>query len=64
MKTYQQPQAHHWIIARLLVDSFGHSGGYSYNDERALSVIWMVKELGGKKVSEMLATIQLEKRRP
>lgn len=55
---YKEPQAHHWIIARLLRVRYGHS--YTYDDDRARTVMWMIRELGAKRVSQMLATIQQE----
>lgn len=57
-RQYKEPQAHHWIIVRLIVDGFLHGRTYSYNDERARSVIWLVKELGAKRVSEMMSAIK------
>jgi hypothetical protein len=58
---YKEPQAHHWIIVRLLRDQF--KNGNSYNEDRARTAVWLIKELGGKRVMQMLTELQQEERR-
>ena len=58
---YKEPQSHHWIIARLLRDHFKQ--GSSYSEDRARTAVWLIKELGGKRVMQMLTALQQEELR-
>jgi hypothetical protein len=62
-RQYKEPQAHHWIIVRLLRDHFKNGNSYSYNEDRARTAAWLIKELGGKRVMQMLTELQQEERR-
>ena len=55
---YQEPQAHHWIVLRLvrrLIKSQGIRGG---DAER--SAIWLVREVGGKQLVKMIQQLEQE----
>jgi hypothetical protein len=58
MKFYERPQAHHWVIARLLRANF--KDNKTYNVETARSVMWMIRTLGGTQVNEMLDALRFE----
>lgn len=58
MKFYERPQAHHWIIARLIRASFKNSG--TYNVETARSIMWLMRTLGSTQVNEMLDALRFE----
>jgi hypothetical protein len=58
MKNYQEPQAQHWIVLRLVKQSFkDHKGGHSRTT--GLSTVWLIREVGIKQVMDMI--LQLEK---
>jgi hypothetical protein len=57
MKKYKQPEAQHWIVLRLVRQSFkDHKGGHSRN--AGLSTVWLIREVGIKQVMDMI--LQLE----
>lgn len=58
MKFYERPQAHHWIIARLVRANV--KSKQSYNMETARSVVWLMRTLGNAQVFEMLDALRFE----
>lgn len=58
MKFYEKPQAHHWIIARLIRASFKHRSLYTIDTAR--SIMWMVRTVGGAQLNEMLDALRFE----
>lgn len=58
MKLYEQPQAHHWIIARLIRASFKNRN--LYNIDTARSIMWMVRTVGSAQLNEMLDALRFE----
>lgn len=61
MKSYIQPQAHHWIIARLVrtYDKTNKSN-MKYFIDHARSVAWLMSQVGYSQVNEMMDALQLE----
>lgn len=57
MKKYQEPQAHHWIVLRLLRQLFKE---YGHNRTAGRATLWLVREVGGKKVVEMIQQLEDE----
>jgi hypothetical protein len=58
MKKYQKPQAHHWVVLRLarqLIKTHRVRSG-----DAQLSAIWLVREVGGKQVVEMIQQLEQE----
>lgn len=58
MKKYQEPQAHHWIVLRLLRQIFRAHGGHGRN--AGLSTLWLIREVGSKRVMEMIQQLEDE----
>jgi hypothetical protein len=59
MKNYQEPQAQHWIVLRLVKQSFkDHKGGHSRTT--GLSTLWLIREVGIKQVIEMIDQLHAE----
>ena len=58
MKEYQEPQAQHWIVLRLLRQLFKSHGGHSRNAQ--LSTLWLIREVGSKRVMEMIQQLEKE----
>ncbi len=59
MKKYQEPQAHHWIVLRLVRQLFKTHKGHGRN--AGLATLWLIRELGGgNKVVEMIQQLEQE----
>ena len=58
MKKYQEPQAHHWIVLRLVRQLFKTHGRHSRN--ASLSTLWLVREVGSNRVIEMIDQLEKE----
>jgi hypothetical protein len=56
-KQYKQPEAQHWIVLRLVRQSFKTHKGHSRTT--GLSTTWLIREVGIKQVMDMI--LQLEK---
>lgn len=55
---YKEPEAHHWIVLRLarqLIKTQGVRGG-----DVGRSVLWLVREVGGKPVVKMIQQLEQE----
>ena len=58
-KQYQEPEAQHWIVLRLVKQSFkDHKGGHSRTT--GLSTIWLLREVGSKRLIEMIDQLHAE----
>jgi hypothetical protein len=58
MKKYQEPQAHHWIVLRLLRQLLKSQGGHGRN--AGLSTVWLIREVGIKRVMSMIEQLEQE----
>jgi len=58
MKKYQEPQAHHWIVLRLLRQVFKSQGGHGRNAQ--LGTLWLIREVGSKRVMSMIQQLEDE----
>ena len=58
MKFYERPQAHHWIIARLV--SASTKDKKTYTMETARSIMWLIRTLGQAQVFDMLDALRFE----
>jgi hypothetical protein len=58
MKKYQEPQAQHWIVLRLVRQLFKAHGGHSQNAGR--STLWLIREVGIKQVMSMIQQLEEE----
>ncbi len=58
MKQYQEPQAQHWIVLRLVRQLFKAHGGHSRN--AGLSTVWLIREVGIKQVMDMILQLEEE----
>ena len=56
-KQYKQPEAQHWIVLRLVRQSFKTHQGHSRIT--GLSTTWLIREVGIEQLMDMI--IQLEK---
>ena len=56
-KQYKEPEAQHWIVLRLVKQSFKDHQGHSRTT--GLSTTWLIREVGIKQVMGMI--LQLEK---
>jgi len=61
MKFYEEPQEHHWVIARQL-RAYYRSGG-PYNEDHARTVMWMIRKVGARQFNEMLDALRNEAKR-
>jgi len=60
MKKYQEPQAQHWVVLRLVKQLFKAREGRDRNSE--LSVLWLLREVGSKQVLNMIDQLHAEER--
>ena len=58
MKNYQEPQAQHWVVLRLVRQLFKAHGGHSRN--AGLSTVWLIREVGIKQVMDMILQLEEE----
>lgn len=58
MKKFQEPQAHHWIVLRLVRQLFKTHKGHGRNS--GLATLWLIREVSGKKVVEMIQQLEKE----
>jgi hypothetical protein len=56
-KQYQEPQAQHWVVLRLVRQSFKTHQGHSRTT--GLSTTWLIREVGIEQLMDMI--LQLEK---
>ena len=57
-KQYQEPQAQHWIVLRLVRQSFKDHQGHSRTT--GLSTVWLIREVGSKRLIEMIDQLHAE----
>ena len=57
-KQYQEPQAQHWIVLRLVRQSFKTHQGHSRTT--GLSTVWLIREVGIKQVMSMIDQLEKE----
>jgi hypothetical protein len=58
MKKYQEPQAQHWIVLRLVRQLLKAHGGHSQNAGQ--STLWLIREVGIKQVMSMIQQLEEE----
>lgn len=58
MKFYIRPQAHHWIVLRL-IRSYSKAKLH-YSQDHARSLIWLMREVGQTQLNEMLDQLAFE----
>lgn len=58
MKLYERPQAHHWIILRLLRTRTRDKR--ICNMETSRSIVWLMRTLGRAQVFEMIDALNFE----
>ena len=58
MKNYQEPQAQHWIVLRLVRQLFKTHAGHGRN--AGLSTVWLIREVGIKQVMSMIEQLEKE----
>ena len=57
-KQYKEPEAQHWIVLRLVKQSFKTHQGHSRTT--GLSTIWLIREVGSKRLIEMIDQLHAE----
>jgi hypothetical protein len=58
-KQYQEPKAQHWVVLRLVRQSFkDHKGGHSRTTGQ--STLWLIREVGIKQVMSMIEQLEKE----
>ena len=57
-KQYQEPQAQHWIVLRLVKQVLKAEGGHGRN--AGMSTIWLIREVGSKRLIEMIDQLHAE----
>lgn len=57
-KKYQEPQAHHWIVLRLVRQLFKTHNGHGRNS--GLSVLWLIREVGSNRLMDMILELEKE----
>ena len=57
-KQYQEPKAQHWVVLRLVKQSFKTHQGHSRTT--GLSTIWLIREVGSKRLIEMIDQLHAE----
>ena len=58
MKSYIRPQAHHWVVLRL-IRAYSR-GRLPYTQDHARSLIWLMREVGQTQLNEMLDQLAFE----
>lgn len=58
MKKYQEPQAHHWVVLRLLRQVVKAHGAHSKN--AVLSTLWLVRQVGYDRLMDMIEQLEKE----
>jgi len=58
MKNYQEPQAQHWIVLRLIKQLLKAQGGHARDS--GLSTLWLVREIGSQQLREMIDQLEGE----
>ena len=58
MKNYQEPQAQHWIVLRLVKQVLRAEGGHARDS--GLSTLWLIREVGIKQVMDMILQLEEE----
>jgi hypothetical protein len=57
-KQYQEPKAQHWVVLRLVKQSFKAQQGHSRTT--GLSTIWLLREVGSQRLIEMIDQLHAE----
>ena len=58
MKKYQEPQAHHWIVLRLLRKLIALQKVHALDNVR--STIWLLREVGYNRLMDMIVELEIE----
>lgn len=58
MKKYQEPQAHHWIVLRLVRQLVKTHKGHGRNS--GLSVLWLIRQVGYDQLMDMILELEKE----
>jgi hypothetical protein len=58
MKKHKKPKAQHWIVLRLVKQSFKEHQGHSRTT--GLSTMWLLRELGSNRLIEMIDQLHAE----
>jgi hypothetical protein len=58
MKKYQEPQAHHWIVLRLLRQLLALQKVHALDNVR--STIWLLREVGYNRLMDMIVELEIE----
>jgi len=58
MNYWKEPQAHHWVVLRLLRELFKSDRGMSRT--AGLSTLWLIRELSGRRVVKMIRQLEKE----
>jgi hypothetical protein len=58
MKKYQEPQAHHWIVVRLLRKVVKAKSSDAIDVAR--STVWLLREVGYNRLMDMIVELEIE----
>ena len=58
MKKYQEPQAHHWIVLRLLRQLLALQKVHALDNVR--STTWLLREVGYNRLMDMIVELEIE----
>ena len=58
VKNYQEPQAQHWVVLRLIKQVLKAQGGHA--GDSGLSTVWLLREVGGKQLLNMIDQLHAE----
>ena len=58
MKKYQEPQAHHWIVLRLLRQLLALQKVHALDNVR--SATWLLREVGYNRLMDMIVELEIE----
>jgi hypothetical protein len=58
LSKYKEPQAHHWIVLRLVKQSVKTHQGHSRTT--GLSTTWLIREVGIEQLMDMILQLEQE----